>query len=66
MTTAVQEAQIAKREIERYLVAEFTKFSANTGLLISGVNVEAIETTSLEDEYRKFGAYSVEVQLHIP
>ncbi len=64
--TAVQEAQIAKREIERYLCAEFVQFSKNTGLLISGIDVEATETTSLNDEFRKYGAYRVEVQVTIP
>jgi hypothetical protein len=64
--TAVQEAQIAKREIEKYIKTEFAKFSENTGLLVDAIDIEAIETTALNDEFRKFGAYRVEVQLKIP
>ena len=64
--TAVQEAQIAKREIEKYLESEFAKFSRNTGLLVYQVDVEPLETTSLSDQFRKFGAYRVEVELKIP
>ena len=64
--TAIQEAQIAKREIEKYLESAFAKFSVNTGLLVYQVDVEPLETTSLSDQFRKFGAYRVEVELKIP
>ncbi len=64
--TAVQEATIAKREIEKYLEDEFAKFSENTGLLVASVSVRAIETTTLDDEFKRFGAYEVGVNLYIP
>lgn len=62
---AIQEARLLKREIEKRLATELIEFTKRTGLQVSGVRVEAIETTGMGDPYPRFDDYRVEVDIKI-
>ncbi len=63
--SAINEAIEYKRSIERELQGALEAFTARSGLSVTDINLERIETTNLGDAHRVFGRYLVEVEVKL-
>ncbi len=62
---AIIEARKRKHEIQAELWQMLVKFTEETGLVVSSTDVSSVETTSVGDSYRKYGAYEVQVNVTV-
>jgi hypothetical protein len=62
---AIQEAQQYKHLLEQSIRQELIAFTESTGMVVSALKMHPIETTAHDDDYPKFGDYSVQITLNV-
>ena len=63
--TAIREAIDEKRALENGLREQLRAFSKNTGLLVESIDIVAIETSTMESEFKEYGGYQVELVIRV-
>ncbi len=62
---AIVEARKYKHEIQAELWGMLVKFTEDTGLVISSIDVSPVETTSHGDSGRVYGGYDIQVNVTV-
>ena len=60
---AICEARIRKHELQAKLWDMLVKFTNDTGLVVSSIDVFPVETTSHGDSHEMYGTYEVQVNV---
>ena len=61
--TAIEEAIRLKRDFERALETQLNDFTATTGLAIEGLDITAIETSTIGIMWPEFNHYKIQARI---